>query len=106
MVRTLPGYFNNSAETIRKLEDEILVIEKMAAEIYESQLSGGKLLIAGNGGSCADAEHFAGEMVCTFNDRNRRSFSAISLSNNASAITAWSNDFEYETFFTCWKKWR
>ena len=58
-----------------------------------------KVLVAGNGGSCADAEHFAGELVCTFNDRNRKGISAIPLATHPAALTAWSNDFGFETYF-------
>ena len=72
----------------------------MALGIYKSQLAGGKLLIGGNGGSSADAQHFAGEMVCTYKDPNRRAFSAISLTTNASAITAWANDFGFDSYFS------
>jgi len=96
----LNEYFKKSSMMIAQLEMNVEVISSMANGIYDQQLKGGKLLIAGNGGSCADAEHFAGEMTCTFKDRNRRGFSAISLSNNASAITAWVNDFNYESYFS------
>jgi D-sedoheptulose 7-phosphate isomerase len=48
----------------------------------------------------ADAQHFAGEMTCTYKDPNRKAFSAISLTTNASAITAWANDFGFDSFFT------
>jgi phosphoheptose isomerase len=100
MVTTSFNYFEESATVIKALKDSIDTMKRMSIGIYESQLAGGKMLIAGNGGSCADAEHFAGEMVCTFKDRNRRAFSAISLTNNSSAITAWTNDFGFDTYFT------
>jgi len=95
----LNNYFKNSSEAVKQLDKELPVIERMAVGIYEHQLAGGKLLIGGNGGSCADAEHFAGEMTCTFKDRDRKGFSAISLTNNPSAITAWVNDFDYDSYF-------
>ena len=57
-----------------------------------------KILVAGNGGSCADAEHFVGELQCTFKDKSRDPVSAFALGNLAPAITAWSNDFEFLTF--------
>jgi len=92
-------YFKESSAVIESVTKSIAVINRMAWGIYESQLDGGKLLIAGNGGSCAQAEHFAGEMRCTFADSTRRAFSAISLVS-ASAITAWSNDFGFDGYFT------
>jgi D-sedoheptulose 7-phosphate isomerase len=97
--KALEDYFNKSSEAIQCLAENLDVIKRMAEGIYKSQLNGGKLLIGGNGGSCADAEHFAGEMTCTFKDRGRRAFSAISLTNSASALTAWTNDFGFDTFF-------
>lgn len=92
-------YFEKSSAVINTITENLDVIKRMAIGIYDSQMSGGKLLIAGNGGSCSDAEHFAGEMTCTYKDRKRHPFSAISLTNNASAITAWSNDFGFDTYF-------
>jgi len=96
----ISGYFEESSKTISAINNHLNVIKRMAVGIYESQLAGGTLLVGGNGGSCADAEHFAGEMTCTFKDPKRRAFSAISLTNNASAITAWTNDFGFDTYFT------
>lgn len=95
----LSDYFKKSGDVISDMSENLDIIKRMAIGIYESQLVGGKLLISGNGGSSADAEHFAGEMTCTFNDRKRRPFSAVSLTNNVSAVTAWSNDFGFDTYF-------
>lgn len=94
------NYLKQSSKVIASLEKHWPTIERMAKGIYDCQSTGGKLLIAGNGGSCADAEHFAGELTCTFKDRSRRGFAAISLANNASAITAWANDFDFSSFFS------
>ena len=58
-----------------------------------------KLLVAGNGGSCSDAEHFVGELQCTYKDRSRDPVSAISLASLPAALTAWCNDFGFLTFF-------
>lgn len=94
------NYFKESSEVIASLATEIKVIEEMATAIYDSNKKGGKVLIAGNGGSCADAEHFAGELLCTFKVRDRNPIGAVHLANNSSAITAWTNDFEFNTYFT------
>lgn len=59
---------------------------------------GNKLLIAGNGGSAADAQHFAGELVSRFN-YDRPPLSAIALTTDTSSITAVSNDYGYEDVF-------
>ena len=96
----LKGYFQESAKVIASVSNEIDVIKSMALEIYNSNKNGNKVLIGGNGGSCADAEHFAGELLCTFKGRDRSALAAVSLSNNASAITAWANDFDFTSYFT------
>jgi D-sedoheptulose 7-phosphate isomerase len=56
------------------------------------------LLVCGNGGSAADAEHIAGELVGRFL-RTRRAFNVICLSSSASVLTAWANDCSYEGVF-------
>ncbi|HOP05860.1 MAG TPA: SIS domain-containing protein [candidate division Zixibacteria bacterium] len=62
--------------------------------------SGGKLLIAGNGGSASDASHFAAEMVVRLTaDRNRQALPAIALGMDPSVVTAASNDFGFENMF-------
>jgi len=57
-----------------------------------------KILVCGNGGSAADAQHFAGELVGRFTIE-RDALPCISLTTNTSTITAWSNDYDYDTIF-------
>ncbi len=72
----------------------------MAAVISGVIGSGGKLLIAGNGGSAADASHFAAELVVRLTaDRNRQSLPALALCTDTSVMTAAANDFGYENVF-------
>jgi len=62
--------------------------------------AGGKLLIAGNGGSAADASHFAGEMVVRLTaESNRRGLPALSLNVDPSVMTAAANDFGFDKIF-------
>lgn len=92
-------YFKNTSSAISKLNNfdkEIILIIDEINKCYKSKK---KILVAGNGGSCSDAEHFAGELICTFNDRNRKGISAIPLTSHSSAITAWANDFSFESYF-------
>jgi D-sedoheptulose 7-phosphate isomerase len=95
----LLNYIKNSSSVIINLDSDLEKIVRMAEGIYESQIHNGKLLIGGNGGSCADAEHFSGELTCTYKNKKRKAFSAISLTNNSSAITAWTNDFKFDSYF-------
>ncbi|HEY6411854.1 MAG TPA: D-sedoheptulose 7-phosphate isomerase [Ktedonobacteraceae bacterium] len=60
--------------------------------------TGGKILICGNGGSAADAQHFAAELVGRFR-RKRPSWSAIALTVDASILTSLGNDFGFEQIF-------
>ncbi|MBI4092916.1 MAG: D-sedoheptulose 7-phosphate isomerase [Candidatus Kerfeldbacteria bacterium] len=60
--------------------------------------SGKKLLVAGNGGSAADAQHFAAEFVGRYK-RERKAYPAIALTTDTSILTAWSNDYEFASVF-------
>ncbi len=67
-------------------------------KIQNCLLGGNKLLIAGNGGSAADAQHFAGEIVCTYK-KKRKGYPALALTANTSILTAWSNDADFSDVF-------
>ena len=60
--------------------------------------TGGQVLVFGNGGSAADAQHFAAEMVGRY-VRRRRGWPAVALSTDTSVLTAVANDFGFETVF-------
>lgn len=72
-----------------------------AAEVIIRQLrEGNQILVCGNGGSAADANHFAAELVSSFRlGLERRSLPAISLASNPSVITAYANDFSFDRVF-------
>lgn len=57
-----------------------------------------KILVCGNGGSAADAQHFAAELVCRF-ERERPSLPSIALTTDSSLLTAISNDYSYKEVF-------
>ena len=92
------NYFTEASKQILLLTEEVEKIDQISRLIYQANKEKNKVLVAGNGGSCADAEHFVGELVCTFLDRNRGAISAINLFSNNAAVTAWSNDFNYESY--------
>ena len=64
----------------------------------EALRAGGKLLACGNGGSAADAQHFAAELVNRF-ETERPPLAAIALTTDSSALTAIANDYSYEQVF-------
>ena len=71
-----------------------------AADVMTRSLqSGGKILICGNGGSAADAQHFAGELVNRF-EMNRPGLAAVALTHDASVITSIANDFSFDQVFS------
>lgn len=61
---------------------------------------GGKLLICGNGGSAADAQHFAAELVGRFCCPHRAGLPAIALTADTAFVTAWANDVDYHAIFS------
>ena len=73
-------------------------IEDVAQTIISAIKFGNKLLICGNGGSAADAQHMAGEFVCRFY-KDREPLPAIALTTDTSVITAISNDYAYDQIF-------
>lgn len=91
--------FNASSELIKKIPeteaDNILEISKIIIESYKR---GKKVLVAGNGGSAADAQHISGELVNTFY-KDRKALSAMALSTDTSVITAQANDKHYDYVF-------
>lgn len=82
------------------LADESLQakLERAAVACIKSLREGGKILLAGNGGSAADAQHIAGEFVSRF-AFNRPGLPAIALTTDTSILTAIGNDYGYENLF-------
>jgi D-sedoheptulose 7-phosphate isomerase len=77
------------------LEPDIVAVLGL---LREALLRGNKILIAGNGGSAADAQHFAAELVGRF-QRNRRALPCLALTVDTSNLTAIGNDFGFEEVF-------
>ena len=74
-------------------------IYKAAEAIAACIQSGGKLLICGNGGSAAEAQHLAAELVGRFKKPGRRGLPALALTCDGAVVTAWSNDSAYKDVF-------
>ena len=86
-------------ETIESvLASEVNLIEKSAAMILETVADGNKILICGNGGSAADAQHIAAEFVGRY-ETERKALPAIALTTDTSALTAIANDYSFERIF-------
>lgn len=78
--------------------DNIAFIEKAAKKIIAVLKNGGKVIVFGNGGSAADSQHMAGELVGRFK-KERKGIPAIALTANTSIITALANDYSYNIIF-------
>lgn len=74
-------------------------VERSVDIIFHALKNKKSLLVCGNGGSASDAMHIAGEMVGRFL-KERPAQKCIALSSNPSILTAWANDYEYETVFS------
>ena len=95
----LLNFFKNSAAVIESLDDLDPTCKQVAEEIKKVHERGNSILLAGNGGSCSDSLHFAGELSCTYSKGDRKPFRAICLQSNQAALTAWSNDFDFTSFY-------
>jgi D-sedoheptulose 7-phosphate isomerase len=84
---------------IAKLADCSDAIELIGQVLIETLKQGGKILLCGNGGSAADCQHIAAELVVQY-QKNRQALAAIALTTDSSILTAHSNDFGFETVYS------
>jgi D-inositol-3-phosphate glycosyltransferase len=84
------------SESRRRLPD---AIRQAADQLVACFLGDGKLLVCGNGGSAADAQHLAAELVGRFKRRGRPALPAVALCADSAVMTAWSNDVGYDGVF-------
>lgn len=95
-------YITDSIETKKKLlsdKELTLIIAKVAMIIEDAYANGNKVLIAGNGGSAADAQHIAAEFVSRF-FFDRPGLPAIALTTDTSMLTAIGNDYGFDKLFS------
>jgi D-sedoheptulose 7-phosphate isomerase len=90
--------WNEHVEVAKALPTLAPAVSSAVDIIYSSLAVGGQLLIAGNGGSAADAQHIAAELTGRFL-RDRQPLRAIALHVNTSALTAIGNDYGFEHVF-------
>ncbi|MFZ5564247.1 MAG: D-sedoheptulose 7-phosphate isomerase [Thermodesulfobacteriota bacterium] len=73
-------------------------VETAARILSDTIGRGHKILVCGNGGSAADAQHFAAEIVGRF-EKERKAFAAVALTTDTSILTALANDYSYDDIF-------
>ena len=96
-VSELKKYVDDGIKARKSIDvQEIANISKI---LYDRLGRGGKLISFGNGGSAADAQHFAAELSGRFM-KERRSFPAVALTTNTSSLTAIGNDYSYTEVFS------
>lgn len=89
---------HNSFTRLAKDDSTLRNIEKVTQMIVSSINSGGKVMVCGNGGSAADAQHFVAEFIGRFYF-DRQPLPAIALTTDTSIITCVANDYSYEDIF-------
>src|SRR5262245_37468904 len=89
---------NDSVRTLQSLKDLEPKVTRAADLIEQCLGAGNKLLVCGNGGSAADASHFATELVVRFT-KDRRALPAICLASDGGILTAAGNDYGFDEIF-------
>ena len=92
-------YCRKIAEGFTSLEAKALEIEAAAKTVGDALKAGNQVLLCGNGGSAADAQHIAAELMGRFK-AERRALAAIALTTDTSALTAIANDYDFSDIFS------
>lgn len=97
----LADYLTESADVLHRTALSVsgALMDKAIDAIAMALAANRALLVCGNGGSASDAQHITGELVGRFL-KERRGLKAICLSSNAAVLTAWANDYSYDTVFS------
>mgnify|MGYP002747241693 FL=1 len=100
LTQRVAEHFNESIQTKQQAAQVLAQPTVQAAELLFNTLANdGKFLICGNGGSAADAQHFAAEMTGRF-EKERMELAAIALTTDTSALTAIGNDYGFDHIFS------
>ncbi|WP_231969845.1 phosphoheptose isomerase [Sulfuricaulis limicola] len=100
LIQRVKNNFQESILTTRNCMEELApIIAQAAAHMSQALLTDRKILICGNGGSAADAQHFSAELLNRF-ERERPGLPAIALTTDTSTITAIGNDYHFDDIFS------
>ncbi len=100
LITRITRHFNESANLKLAVANELAAPIAMAAErMVQCLLSEGKILVCGNGGSAADAQHFSAELLNRF-EMERPPLAAIALTTDTSTLTSIANDYQYNEVFS------
>ena len=99
MIPEITAQLSAHRDVITRIEKELSpLIAEMVTLLVETFSHGGKLLVMGNGGSAADAQHFVAEVVGRFK-MERKALPAVALSTDTSILTAIGNDYGFDVVF-------
>lgn len=99
MKETIVQTLLESSKTMASVAEQAPLIESIARKMIETIRGGGKILVCGNGGSAADSQHFACELVGSFMVKSRKALPVIALTTNSSNLTSIGNDFDFTEVF-------
>ena len=99
MSQRIKNYLTEHTAVIAALSAELDTMTAMIQLCTQRLREGSKILICGNGGSAADAQHIAAELIGRFVD-DRRALPAVALTTDSSALTAIANDYGYDAVFS------
>lgn len=101
MQQWIKEVIDSKEELLKKIQSSgyLAVLEETGEMMIKRLREGNKLILAGNGGSAADAQHFAGEMMGRF-QMEREALPAVSLCVDASVVTSIANDYGYADVFS------
>ncbi len=99
LAMTFEQSLEETTQTLKALVEIRSAIDQASKLILETLRSGGRLLVAGNGGSAAEAAHFATELTGRY-AKNRKALPALALSSDGSLLTCISNDYGFEQVFS------
>lgn len=100
LIGRISKHFDDSAQTKLQAKDALaLPIADASRALVECLMSDGKILACGNGGSAADAQHFAAELINRF-EIERPGLPAIALTTDSSVLTSIANDYDFKLIFS------
>jgi D-sedoheptulose 7-phosphate isomerase len=99
MLDPIRAQINEHLETVQALDRSAPVIDEVAGLLIGAFKAGRRLYVLGNGGSAADAQHIAAELVGRFKEPQRRALPAVALTTDTSSLTAVGNDFGFQETF-------
>lgn len=100
LIRRIGKHFEDSAQTKLQAKDSLTQpIADSAQMLVECLMRDGKILACGNGGSAADAQHFAAELLNRF-EMERPALPAIALTTDSSVLTSIANDYDFKQVFS------